>query len=85
VRSFGQASGGPRHSCSVLAASRSDQSPAAHVRLAEDYYEISVDTHAAAHIYTQRPLSEDVVRVLNPDLSIADLAYDLANIAYPSL
>ncbi|GAB2947738.1 hypothetical protein GCM10027280_40590 [Micromonospora polyrhachis] len=60
-----------------------DATPLAYRRFAEDYYEQRLDGAATADIHALRPLTNDVVRRLNPELSIADLAEDLAQIGYP--
>ncbi len=59
-------------------------SPAAYQRFAEDYYETAVDVEAVGEIFALHPLTDDLVRRLNPDLMVADLAEDLAEIGYPS-
>ncbi|GII63593.1 hypothetical protein Skr01_36780 [Sphaerisporangium krabiense] len=62
-----------------------DPSPEAFQRFAEDYYEISVDLDAVRHLYALRPLTSAVVTALNPDLTLGDLAEDLAAARYPSV
>jgi hypothetical protein len=61
-----------------------DPSPEAFQRFAEDYYEVSVDLNAVRHVYALRPLTQAVVTVLNADLTLEDLAEDLATARYPS-
>lgn len=56
----------------------------AYRRFAEDYYELPVDGGAVSSIYALEPVSDEVVRRLNPDVSVQDLADDLAEIGYPS-
>lgn len=58
--------------------------PAAYREFAEDYYELTVDHGAVEEIFALRPLTDDLVRRLNPDLATADLAEDTAEIGYPS-
>ncbi|MFF4631562.1 hypothetical protein [Streptomyces griseorubiginosus] len=60
-----------------------DRSPEAFQEWAEDYYEVPVDLDAVRHVMSLRPLTEDVVRALNPDIGLADLADDIAQIGYP--
>ncbi|GII95756.1 hypothetical protein [Sinosporangium siamense] len=62
-----------------------DPTPEAFQRFAEDYYDVSVDLNAARHIYALRPLTQTVVTALNADLSVEDLADDLAAARYPSI
>jgi hypothetical protein len=50
---------------------------------AEDYYERPVDADAVRAVLDLRPLTADLVRRLNPDLALVDLAGDLAEIGYP--
>ncbi|WP_326826799.1 hypothetical protein [Streptosporangium sp. NBC_01756] len=61
-----------------------DPSPEAFQRFAEDYYEVPVDLDAVRHLYALRPLTQAVVTALNADLTLKDLAEDLAASRYPS-
>jgi hypothetical protein len=48
------------------------------------YYELnSVDLAAVREVYALRPLTQPLVTALNQQLSMADLAYDIAEIGYP--
>ncbi|MFC8450989.1 hypothetical protein [Kitasatospora sp. NPDC057223] len=60
-----------------------DRSPEAFQRHAEDYYETTVDLTAIRELYALRPLTQQLVTALNPDLTLADLAEDLAETGYP--
>ncbi|MFD5121701.1 hypothetical protein [Streptomyces sp. NPDC058385] len=60
-----------------------DRSPEAFQQWAEDYYEVPVALEAVSHIFASRPLSDSVVNALNPEVTVADLAKDLAEIGYP--
>jgi hypothetical protein len=62
-----------------------DGDPEAYRAWAEDYFETSVARSAVDHIYAHRPLTEEVVKDLNPQLSLIDLAEDVSEIAYPTL
>lgn len=62
-----------------------DGDPEAYRAWAEDYFETSVARAAVDHIFGHRTLTEEVVKVLNPELSLADLAEDASEIAYPTL
>ncbi|MER5830980.1 hypothetical protein ABT116_09110 [Streptomyces sp. NPDC002130] len=59
-----------------------DRSPEAFQRWAEDYYEVPVDLDAVRHVFSSSPLTEAVVRALNPEIVLADLAEDIAEIGY---
>jgi hypothetical protein len=61
-----------------------DDSPEAYRRFAEDYYELRVDLVAVREVYALRPLTQPLVTTLNDQLSVADLAYDIAEIGYPT-
>jgi hypothetical protein len=52
---------------------------------AEDYFETPVARWAVDHIFAHRALTEEIVRALNPELGLNDLAGDLSEIAYPAL
>jgi hypothetical protein len=60
-----------------------DGAPEAYRLFAEEYYEVAPDLNAVRHVYRLRPLSQSVVALLNPDVSVADLSDDLAEIGYP--
>ncbi|GAB3189046.1 hypothetical protein GCM10027259_59170 [Micromonospora palomenae] len=59
-----------------------DPTPMGYQRFAEDYYETSVDIEAVSEVLALRPLTEDLVRRLNPDVTM-DLVEYLAEISYP--
>ncbi|MFI9332986.1 hypothetical protein ACIGZJ_36305 [Kitasatospora sp. NPDC052868] len=60
-----------------------DRSPEAFQRFAEDYYEFPVDLGAVRDVYALRPLSRELVSSLNSEVTLADLADDIAEIGYP--
>ncbi|MFJ8109926.1 hypothetical protein [Streptomyces sp. NPDC096132] len=60
-----------------------DRSPEGFQRWAEDYYEVPVDLEAVRHVLSSRVLTESVVSALNPGVTLADLAQDIAGIGYP--
>ncbi|WP_041842540.1 hypothetical protein [Actinoplanes friuliensis] len=60
-----------------------EPAPAAYLRFAQDYYEREIDAAAVADVYALRPLTDGTVRRLNPEVSLAELAPDLAAIGYP--
>ncbi|MFK0151550.1 hypothetical protein ACIQVL_33440 [Streptomyces sp. NPDC090499] len=60
-----------------------DRTPEAFQRFAEDYYEVSVDPVVVSHVLALRPLSQTLVSLLNPEVSLTDLAQDIAEIGYP--
>jgi hypothetical protein len=62
-----------------------DDSRAAYRRLAEDYDELKwVDLAAVRQVYGLRPLTRPLVSALNDQLSVADLADDIAEIRHPT-
>ncbi|WBB70209.1 hypothetical protein [Micromonospora sp. WMMD812] len=61
-----------------------DPTPEGYRRFAEDYYEVSLDADALGAVFALRPLTDDLVRRLNPDVTVADLAEDVAEIGYPA-
>ncbi|MGW3243875.1 hypothetical protein [Streptomyces sp. NPDC001070] len=60
-----------------------DRSPEAFRSFAEDYYEVPVDLDAVRHVYALRPLTPELVSALNAEVSLEDLAEDIAGIGYP--
>jgi hypothetical protein len=67
-----------------LFAMLTDATPEAYQAFAEDYYDQPVDLDAIRQVYALQPLTDDVVRRLNPELTVRDLAEDLAQIGYPA-
>jgi hypothetical protein len=61
-----------------------EATPEAYQAFAEDYYDQPVDLDATRLVYALGPLTDDVVRRLNPELTVGDLAEDLAQIGYPA-
>jgi hypothetical protein len=60
-----------------------DRSPEAFQRFAEDYYEVPVDLEAVSQVYALRPLSPELVSLLNPEVSLTGLAQDISEVGYP--
>ncbi|MEU1420761.1 hypothetical protein [Kitasatospora sp. NPDC005751] len=60
-----------------------DRSPEAYQRFAEDYYETAVDLAAVSRVFALRPLGQDLVSLLNPEVELGELAQDIAGIGYP--
>jgi hypothetical protein len=54
-----------------------------YVEFAEDYYETGIDRAAVAHVVAMRPLTDAVVRALNPDSNVAEVHAAAAGIGYP--
>ncbi|SBT40908.1 hypothetical protein [Micromonospora auratinigra] len=53
------------------------------VEFAADYYEITLDPAAVAHVVAHRPLTDAVVRAVNPRLTVADVHRDVTAMGYP--
>ncbi|WP_432571136.1 hypothetical protein [Kineococcus sp. SYSU DK005] len=49
----------------------------------QETYEVEVDRHDVEHVLALQPLSEELVRRLNHERRLADLARDIARIGYP--
>jgi hypothetical protein len=58
--------------------------PEAYQRFAGDYYEVVPDVEAIRHIYAHKPLTQEIVSLLNPAVSLTDLDQDTARIGYPA-
>ena len=50
---------------------------------AENVFEVALELDAIRHVYAQLPLTEEVVRSLNPEVQLSDLKDDIAEIGYP--
>lgn len=60
-----------------------DGRPEAYQQFAEEHYEVAVSLQAVRHVYALRPLTQSVVSSLNPDVDLASLVEDIAQIGYP--
>jgi hypothetical protein len=60
-----------------------DGNPETYQAWAEDYFERDVALAAVQQIYRSAPLSGAIVRQLNPDISLAELATDIREVGYP--
>ncbi|WP_327412061.1 hypothetical protein [Streptomyces sp. NBC_01233] len=60
-----------------------DRSPDAYAAWASEYYETPVNVEAVRALLAQRPLTPELVAVLNPEVGLADLAEDISEIGYP--
>ncbi|MGN9805039.1 hypothetical protein [Micromonospora sp. L32] len=54
-----------------------------YIQHAQEVYEVDLDRGAVEHIVALRPLTDAVVRVLNPDGRMADLRERAAELDYP--
>jgi hypothetical protein len=61
-----------------------DGNPLTYHAYAEAYYKQPVQLAVIQHLYAQQPLTQAVIRALNPDLTLADIQADLDEIRYPS-
>lgn len=60
-----------------------DGNPRTYAAFALEYYDRTLDLAAVQHVFAHRPLTDDVVRTLNADVTLADVAADLQAIGYP--
>jgi hypothetical protein len=60
-----------------------DGTPATYVAWATDYYEREINCAVVEHVYQQLPLTNDVIRCLNPDASVGRLHNGFVQIGYP--
>jgi len=69
---------GSEHMLAIL-----DGDPKTYLAFARDYYEIDLSLGPVEHIYNNGPLTEEILRALNPDLVLKDLQADTLEIVYP--
>ena len=62
-----------------------DGQPEQYVRFAADYYERQIAVADVAAIYAHERLTADLVRRLNPELTLDALADDVEEIGYPDV
>jgi len=59
-----------------------DGNPITYQRWAEDYYERPVNLSAVEDLYAHKPLTNELVRSLNPETNFSDLGEDVGEISY---
>jgi hypothetical protein len=57
--------------------------PALYQAFAEDYYEMTPPLSAIAPIYAHQPLTEQMIKALNNELSLTEVEADVIEIGYP--
>ncbi len=60
-----------------------DGRPRTYQEWAADYYEQEVSLSAVEHVYQHRALTAEVAALLNPEVSLRELAADVSEIGYP--
>jgi hypothetical protein len=60
-----------------------DSNPETYKEWAEYYYEVPVNLSAVKQIYEHRPLSNELLTELNPNISMAELENDMDEIGWP--
>ena len=61
-----------------------DPTPHSYVDFALGYFEVQLDPRVVAHVYELNPLTEQLVRALNPDVGLHDIADDIDTSRYPT-
>ena len=61
-----------------------DPTPRSYLDFARSYFEVELAPAAVAHVLDLRPLTDEVVARLNPDVALADLTAELATAGYPT-
>jgi hypothetical protein len=64
--------------CSILAGE-----PRQYVQFAADYYEREIDVSDVALVYRHVPLTQALVKRLNPDVDLEAVMEDISEIGYP--
>jgi hypothetical protein len=61
-----------------------DPTPQAYGSFAFEYFEVDLDPAALEHVYALGPITDQLVRSINPGAALDDLARDLASSGYPT-
>jgi hypothetical protein len=61
-----------------------DRKPQTYRKHADDYFDVDVPLKHIRAVYDHAPLTEELVRAMNPEVSLADLKADLNEIGYPA-
>jgi hypothetical protein len=60
-----------------------DGDPTTYEEFARDYYEVDIPLSVIQQIYDHKPLTENIVRALNGELTLVDVEGDAVEIGYP--
>jgi hypothetical protein len=60
-----------------------DAKPSTYKEFAEEYYERAIDLAAVEYAYHHKPLTDEIIQMLNADVSKEDLKSDIEEIGYP--
>jgi hypothetical protein len=61
-----------------------DGQPSTYKEFAEEYYDRAVDLAAVGYVYQHKPLTDEIIKMLNADVSKGDLKSDIEEIGYPA-
>jgi hypothetical protein len=61
-----------------------DAKPATYQVFAQEYYEVDLTVTAIEAIYRHMPLTNEIVQLINPKISLKELEKDILEIGYPS-
>ena len=62
-----------------------DGKPETYQTFAQEYYEVELPVNPIRAIYNHASLTEELVKSLNPKITLSELESDIAEIGYPSL
>lgn len=62
-----------------------DGNPLSYQKYAREYFEKEIAIDTIKHIYSHKPLTEELVHSLNPEISLIDLVGDINEIGYPRI
>jgi hypothetical protein len=54
-------------------------------QFAQDYFEVDLELSAIEEVFALRPLSEELVNLINPETTLESLSTDVAEIEYPTI
>lgn len=60
-----------------------DGNPMTYKNFAKEYYEMEIPLSSVERIYQHQPLTEELIKTLNENISIEDLREDIEEISYP--
>ncbi|MGP4030100.1 hypothetical protein [Actinomadura sp. 3N407] len=61
-----------------------EETARAYAEFAEEYHELAPALEAVEHVYSLKPLTQEIVTALNPEIRLDDLVGDITEIGYPS-
>lgn len=62
-----------------------NRNPTTYQDFAQEYYEECISLSSVTAIYSHEPITEEILKCLNPEIKLSDIQEELAEIGYPEI